>query len=77
MTGAVQLTDTTVRDGSTAVSHQFTVTRVREVVRELDAADTGCVPRNRSGMTVIEVTHGDACPRSTTDSAPSTRSSLN
>ncbi|MEU7633768.1 4-hydroxy-2-oxovalerate aldolase [Nocardia sp. NPDC049220] len=45
----VRLTDTTLRDGSHAVSHQFTATQVREVVRGLDAA----------GIPVIEVTHGD------------------
>jgi 4-hydroxy 2-oxovalerate aldolase len=45
----VRLTDTTLRDGSHAVSHQFTTTQVRNVVRGLDAA----------GMPVIEVTHGD------------------
>lgn len=46
---AVRLTDTTLRDGSHAVSHQFTVDQVRDVVRGLDAA----------GMPIIEVTHGD------------------
>jgi 4-hydroxy 2-oxovalerate aldolase len=49
MTTAIRLTDTTLRDGSHAVSHQFTTTQVRDVVRGLDAA----------GMPVIEVTHGD------------------
>ncbi|SDY79179.1 4-hydroxy-2-oxovalerate aldolase [Herbiconiux ginsengi] len=46
---AVRLTDTTLRDGSHAVSHRFTVPQVRTVVRALDDA----------GVQVIEVTHGD------------------
>jgi 4-hydroxy 2-oxovalerate aldolase len=45
----IRLTDTTLRDGSHAVAHQFTEEQVRAVVRGLDAA----------GMPVIEVTHGD------------------
>lgn len=44
-----RLTDSTLRDGSHAVAHQFTETQVRSVVRALDAAQ---VP-------VIEVSHGD------------------
>ena len=44
-----RLTDSTLRDGSHAVAHQFTETQVREVVRALDAA----------GVPVIEVSHGD------------------
>ena len=44
-----RLTDSTLRDGSHAVSHQFTVEQVRRVVGALDAA----------GVPVIEVTHGD------------------
>jgi 4-hydroxy 2-oxovalerate aldolase len=45
----VRLTDTTLRDGSHAMSHRFTVPQVRDVVRALDD----------SGVQVIEVTHGD------------------
>lgn len=44
-----RLTDSTLRDGSHAVAHQFTEKQVREVVRALDAA----------GVPVIEVSHGD------------------
>jgi len=54
----VQITDTTLRDGSHAMSHQFTEEQVRDTVRALDAA----------GVPVVEVTHGDGSParRSTT-----------
>jgi 4-hydroxy 2-oxovalerate aldolase len=45
----IRITDSTLRDGSHAVAHQFTEGQVRDVVRELDAA----------GVPVIEVTHGD------------------
>jgi len=45
----VRLTDSTLRDGSHAVRHQFTTADVRRVVAGLDAA----------GVSVIEVTHGD------------------
>jgi 4-hydroxy 2-oxovalerate aldolase len=48
-TPSVRLTDTTLRDGSHAMSHRFTVANVRSVVRALDDA----------GLRVIEVTHGD------------------
>jgi len=44
-----RLTDSTLRDGSHAVAHQFTETQVRNVVAALDA----------SGVPVIEVSHGD------------------
>jgi len=44
-----RLTDSTLRDGSHALSHQFTVEEVRAVVRGLAAA----------GVKVIEVSHGD------------------
>jgi 4-hydroxy 2-oxovalerate aldolase len=45
----IRLTDTTLRDGSHAMSHQFTVEQVRDTVSALDAA----------GVEVIEVAHGD------------------
>ena len=45
----IRLTDTTLRDGSHAMSHQFTEDHVRSVVRALDDAR----------VEVIEVTHGD------------------
>ena len=45
----VRLTDSTLRDGSHAMAHQFTEAHVRETVRALDAA----------GVPIIEVTHGD------------------
>jgi 4-hydroxy 2-oxovalerate aldolase len=44
-----RLTDSTLRDGSHAVAHQFTEDQVRTVVAALDAA----------GVPVIEVSHGD------------------
>ena len=46
---APRLTDTTLRDGSHAMRHQFTCEQVRDTVRALDQA----------GVPVIEVTHGD------------------
>jgi 4-hydroxy 2-oxovalerate aldolase len=46
---AFRLTDSTLRDGSHAVRHQFTEEQVRTVVARLDAA----------GVPVIEVSHGD------------------
>ena len=46
---SVRLTDTTLRDGSHAMSHKFTEAHVRSVVRALDDAN----------VEVIEVTHGD------------------
>lgn len=46
---AFRLTDSTLRDGSHAVSHQLTAEQVRRVVGALDVA----------GVPVIEVTHGD------------------
>jgi 4-hydroxy 2-oxovalerate aldolase len=47
--GRVRLTDSTLRDGSHAMAHQFTEGQVRAVVHALD----------RSGVEVIEVAHGD------------------
>ncbi|HSF84047.1 MAG TPA: 4-hydroxy-2-oxovalerate aldolase [Acidimicrobiia bacterium] len=44
-----RLTDSTLRDGSHALAHQFTEAQVRAVVRGLD----------RAGVPVIEVSHGD------------------
>jgi 4-hydroxy 2-oxovalerate aldolase len=46
---SVRITDTTLRDGSHAVAHQFTKTQVRDIVAALDGA----------GVPVIEVTNGD------------------
>lgn len=45
----LRITDSTLRDGSHAMSHQFTEEQVRGVVHALDA----------SGVEVIEVSHGD------------------
>lgn len=44
-----RLTDTTLRDGSHAMRHQFTREQVRAVAQALD----------RAGIPVLEVTHGD------------------
>lgn len=46
---AVKITDTTLRDGSHAVAHTFTEDNVEKIVGALDD----------SGVSVIEVTHGD------------------
>ena len=51
----IRVTDTTLRDGSHAVAHRFTVEQVRDVVAGLDAA----------GVPVIEVAHGDGLGGST------------
>ena len=45
----LRITDSTLRDGSHAMQHQFTEEQVRGVVHSLDKA----------GVQVIEVTHGD------------------
>ncbi|CRK56593.1 4-hydroxy-2-oxovalerate aldolase [Alloactinosynnema sp. L-07] len=45
----LRITDSTLRDGSHAMSHQFTEAQVRGVVAALDSA----------GVQVIEVSHGD------------------
>ena len=47
--GPVRITDTTLRDGSHAMAHRFTIDQVRRTVRALDIA----------GVPVIEVSHGD------------------
>ena len=49
MTADIRITDSSLRDGSHAKRHQFTVDEVTAVVAALDAA----------GVPVIEVTHGD------------------
>jgi 4-hydroxy 2-oxovalerate aldolase len=49
MSDHLRITDTTLRDGSHAMAHQFTEEQVRATVHALDAA----------GVEVIEVTHGD------------------
>jgi 4-hydroxy 2-oxovalerate aldolase len=49
LTRDVRIIDTTLRDGSHAMAHEFTVTQVRDTVRALDQA----------GVEVIEVSHGD------------------
>ena len=45
----VRVTDSSLRDGSHAIRHQFTHQNVRAIVAALDDA----------GVPVIEVTHGD------------------
>ena len=45
----IRLTDTSLRDGSHAKAHRFTVDDIRNIVTALDEA----------GMPVIEVSHGD------------------
>jgi 4-hydroxy 2-oxovalerate aldolase len=49
MNRKVHITDTTLRDGDHAMSHQFTVEQVRVIAAALDEA----------GVPVIEVSHGD------------------
>jgi len=49
MPAAPRLTDTTLRDGSHPMRHQYTEQQVRDVVAALDAG----------GVPVIEVSHGD------------------
>ena len=50
-----RLTDTTLRDGSHAISYSFTTEQVRDVVKSLDEA----------GVPVIEVSHGSGLNGST------------
>jgi 4-hydroxy 2-oxovalerate aldolase len=45
----VRIMDTTLRDGSHAIRHQFTIEQVRKTVMALDEA----------GVPVIEISHGD------------------
>lgn len=49
LTHDVRIVDTTLRDGSHAMAHQFTNQQVRDTVRALDSA----------GIEVIEIAHGD------------------
>ena len=49
MSDNLRITDTTLRDGSHAMAHQFTEVQVRDTARALD----------RAGVEVIEVSHGD------------------
>src|SRR3990172_8683203 len=49
MAQAIRLIDSTLRDGSHAMAHQFTSEMVRNIVRALDEA----------GVDTIEVSHGD------------------
>ena len=49
LTHDVRIIDTTLRDGSHAMAHQFTEEQVRDTVRALD----------RAGVDTIEVSHGD------------------
>ncbi|EHN13036.1 4-hydroxy-2-oxovalerate aldolase [Patulibacter medicamentivorans] len=51
----VRVTDSSLRDGSHAVAHRFTVEQVRAMVAGMDAA----------GVPVIEVAHGDGLGGST------------
>lgn len=51
----VRIVDTSLRDGSHAMAHQFTEQNVRDTVRALDTA----------GVSLIEVSHGDGLGGST------------
>ncbi len=58
---APRVTDTTLRDGSHPMRHQFTVEQVQAVVTALD----------RANVPVIEVTHGDGLAGSSIQYGPS------
>src|SRR5690242_6531922 len=45
----IRVVDTTLRDGSHSISHQYTLEQIRDVTRGLDAA----------GVEIIEISHGD------------------
>jgi 4-hydroxy-2-oxovalerate aldolase len=45
----VRIVDTTLRDGSHSISHQYTLEQIRDITRGLDAA----------GVEIIEISHGD------------------
>lgn len=49
MSQKLHLIDTTMRDGSHAVSHSYTKEQVRELAKVLD----------KSGVSIIEISHGD------------------
>ena len=51
----IKLTDTTMRDGSHTVSHQFSIDEVKALTKALDSA----------GVDIIEVGHGDGLTGST------------
>ena len=45
----VRVVDTTLRDGSHSIAHQYTVEQVRDIAQGLDEA----------GVEIIEISHGD------------------
>jgi 4-hydroxy 2-oxovalerate aldolase len=49
MSERIHLIDTTLRDGSHAMSHSYTISQVKEIAAALD----------QSGVDVIEISHGD------------------